>query len=117
MHTYESDDDILSYVRVLSRTKSKRLREELVGSASARILKTICNFCYNALYNSALKSHADKCKTLRNSKTVIRILATRRVGVREKRRILARQSGSFLREVVPAVSEALGTNLHDVVSR
>ena len=117
MRTCENDDDILSYVRILTKTRSNRLRQELVRGASTRVIKTICNFCSNALYNTEFKPHVSNCKTLQHNKALIRVLATRRVALTEKRRILARHSGSFLGELVPAISNALGANVHDVVSR
>jgi hypothetical protein len=117
MRTCDTDDDILNYVRVLSKTRSKQLRAALVGGASTRVVKTLCNFCSNALYNTAIKPHVEKCHSLRRHKEIIRRLATRRVGVREKRRILADKSSSFLYDLVSNVSSALGAKVNDVVSR
>jgi hypothetical protein len=117
MRRCESDDDILNYVRILSNTKSKQLRAALVNGASRGVIKTLCNFCSNSLYNCAIKAHLSKCSGLHKHKGTIRKLATRRVGAEEKRRILANPSTKFLRELVSSVSEAFGTNIRDVVSR
>ena len=112
-----NDADILNYVRIISNTKSKKLRTTLAVGAPPRVFKTLCNFCSNALYNTSIRGHVQKCKSLRQNKQLIELLATRRVSVTGKRRILSSSAGNFLRELISSVSNGLGENLNDVVSR
>jgi hypothetical protein len=116
MRTCINDNDILNYVRVISITKSKKLHAELAGGAPLRVVKTLCNFCSNALYNTAIRYHVDKCASLRRNKSTIKKLSTRRVSIAEKRRTIRSLPATVLRDLITVVSNGLGENINDVIS-
>ena len=113
----ETEDDILNYVRVISKSRSPSLRKALIHNASSRVVKTICNCCSNCLYNQDLQLPSEKKQRLRSFKAVIKKLADKKISIAQKKHLLQNQTGGFLRTLIPTVTCALGTKANNVVCR
>ena len=85
-----------------------RERKEYIRRADTQTIKSLCDTCWNALYNKKFKVDDETGERLRKSRATIAKLADSKIPLQSKRAILV-QKGGFLSALLPAIIGTLGS--------
>src|SRR5215813_12879365 len=97
----------LPFLTILSSTKSKKLKRQLVDSATSAQLNSLCEVCFNLL-QGRLEVSKDKLQKLKKYKNHIRKLAgSKKKSLKSKRQILV-QNGGFLPLLATLLPSVIG---------
>src|SRR5215813_13203524 len=96
----------LPFLTILSSTKSKKLKRQLVDSATSAQLNSLCEVCFNLL-QGRLEVSDKKLQKLKKYKNHIRKLAaSKKQTLKSKRQIL--QTGGFLPLLASLIPSVIG---------
>lgn len=102
------------YLKVLSKSKSKKRREHLIDAGSTNEIKSILE-CIENIMSGHVQLSASDLKKLKRYKKTLRFLCLRCRKQDEKRAVL-KQRGGFLQFLLPIALSALGSLAKKVLS-
>jgi len=107
-------NDNLDFLKIVSKAKTPKRRREILRTATAEQLTSICDCIHNILYNREISLTDKNKRLLRRHKGVLLVLANKKLPKQTRCEILEQQGG-FLPALLAPIIGIAGSLLSNLI--